>query len=114
MVKSEKRKYSRKEAHLFTVFIRSGSGEELPLPQIGYTRDISAGGAYFFTQSEVDEGDHVSVTVHLTADWAEGGNPPRLEGEGTILRVEKARKAFPSIDVTGAAVQFARELAVAL
>lgn len=111
---TDRRTHARTEAHLLTVFRQSTAGGKQSLPQIGYTRDISSHGAYFYTQSDVKEGDSISVTFHFTADWTEAGNPPRLEGEGTIARVEKANRAFTPVDISGAAVRFWRELAVAL
>ncbi len=114
MSSTDRRGQARTEAHLLTVFRRSGSDGKKSLPLIGYTRDISTRGAYFYTQSEVKEGDSVSVTFHFTADWTEAGNPPKLEGEGTVARVETTTKAFPPVDIRGAAIRFWRELAVSL
>ena len=87
MSSTDRRRQGRTQAHLLTVFRKSNSDEKKSLPLIGYTRDISERGAYFYTQSDVKEGDSISVTFHFTADWTEAGNPPRLEGEGTIARV---------------------------
>lgn len=113
MTPSERRKDARMEAHLFTVFRRlPKKKKEAGVPEVGYTRDISVGGVYFYTQSDVKKGERVSLAVHVTSDWAEGGSPPKLEGEGKVLRVERARTGLPPNDLRGVAVQFAQEVAV--
>jgi len=111
---TDRRSHPRTEAHLLTVFRLSDKEGRRSLPLIGYTRDISARGAYFYTQSDVKEGERISVTIHFTADWTEAGNPPKLEGEGSIERVERAHKAFPPIDINGTAVRFSADLAVSI
>ena len=107
----ERRKYPRREAHLFTVFRRLLK-KEVGAPQIGYTRDISTEGVYFYTQDKVEKGDQIDLTIHLTTDWAEGGNPPKLEGKGNVLRVERTRKPSPLPVSTGVAVRVKERLAI--
>jgi hypothetical protein len=111
---TERRSHPRIEAHLLIVFRSLSANGNKTLPLIGYTRDISTCGAYFYTQSEVKEGDTISVTIHFTADWTDAGNPPRLEGKGTVARVEKANRTFPPIDINGAAVKLWSDLAVSV
>ena len=108
----ERRRYPRTGANIFTVFRRLSKMKEPPTPQIGYTHDFSAGGAYFYTRGELEEGDEVSLTIHLTVDCAEGADPLTLEADGKVLRVEQARRILPLGDFSGVAVQFFRELAV--
>jgi len=107
----ERRKSPRREAHLFTVFRRFLTKEVGP-PQIGYTRNISTEGVYFYTQDKVEKGDEIDLTIHLTSDWAEGGNPPKLEGKGNVLRVERTRKPLPLPVSTGVAVHLTEGLAI--
>jgi hypothetical protein len=111
---TDRRSHPRTEAHLLAVFRRSNANGNKALPLIGYTRDISSCGAYFYTQSDVKEGDSISVTIHFTADWTEAGSPPKLVGEGTVARVENTRRAFPPIDINGTAVRFWRDLTVSI
>ena len=111
VVLAERRNYHRSEANLFTVFRRLCAKGAF-LPQVGFTKDVSAGGAYFFTRSEVAKGDSISVAIHVTSDWAAGGNPPRLEADGRVLRVERGRGTSASNDTKGVAVKFKQELAV--
>ncbi len=107
----EKRNHHRREANLFAVFQRLLNKESLS-PQVGFTRDISMGGAYFYTRGEVEKGENISLTIHLTSDWAEGGSPPRLRADAEILRVERGRSISPTTGARGVAVKFMQELAV--
>lgn len=107
----EKRKHPRREAHFFAVFRRFLKKEVGP-PQIGYTGNISAEGVYFYTQNKVKKGDQINLTIHLTFDWAEGGKPPKLEGKGNVLRVERSRKLLPLPISTGVAVHVKEGLAI--
>ncbi len=97
--------------HLFTVF-RRVQEKEVGFPQVGYTRDISTEGVYFYTQDKLDKGDQIDLMIHLTCDWAEGGSPPKLEGRGNVLRVERTRKHLPLPVSTGIAVHLKQGLAI--
>jgi len=107
------RGYPRKSACFFMVFNRHGKGGEPALPHIGYTRDISAGGAFFFTRGEAEQGDDLSLKFHLPADWGAGDYPPSLEGNGKVQRVETNRKLLPLGYINGVAVRFTEELDIA-
>jgi hypothetical protein len=110
-VLAEKRYHQRREVNLFTALRRFLGKDTLP-PQIGITRDISAGGAYVYTRGEVKTGEYISLIFHLASDWAEGGAPPKLEAEGQVLRVEKNGGVSSVNGGRGVAVKFMEELAV--
>ena len=107
----EKRIDSRMKASYFTVFKKSGKDVAEATPQIGYTRDISAGGVYF-TRSDIAIGNDVSLTIHLSPEWEEESYPPKLEGNGKVLRVESEREALPVGYINGVAVQFEKKVEV--
>ncbi len=109
----ERRKCPRREAHLFVVF-RQFLKKKAGGPQVGFTRDVSARGIYFYTQGEIAKGDEISLTVHLTSDWVEGGNAPKLKGKGSVLRVERTARKLHLPVSTGVAVHLKRKLAVSL
>jgi hypothetical protein len=96
----------------FTVFNRFGKEPAEPVPQVGYTRDISAGGVYFFTRSDVEQGMDLSLTIHLSRDWEQESYPPKLEGDGKIIRIENDRQDLPVGYINGVAVQFAGKVEV--
>lgn len=107
-----RRGYSRIETSLFTVFKHKAKRNDDSPPQIGYTRDITPTGIYFYTQTKTERGDNVFLSIHLSADWAGVGMPPKLEGEGKVLRVENAARILPLDDFSGVAVQLNQELAL--
>jgi hypothetical protein len=113
MAFSEKRSCPRREASLFAVFRRLAKNGEA-VPQIGYTRDISSGGAYFYTRSQAKNGDSISMKIHLIPQWNGTEIPPPLEAEGEILRVEKKLTLFPPGRAKGVAVRFTQELDISL
>ena len=113
MTAPDARGFPRKSACFFMVFSRYGKEGEPTLPHIGYTRDISAGGAFFFTRGEAMQGDDLSLKIHLPADWGAGDYPPSLEGNGKVLRVETNRKLLPLGYINGVAVRFTEELDIA-
>ena len=113
MVLSEKRSCSRREASLFTVFRRLAKDDD-PVRQIGYTRDISPRGAYFYTRGKAEKGDSISMTIHLTPQWNGTEVPPPLETQGEILRIEKKLTFFPPGRAKGVAVRFTQELDISL
>ena len=102
------------KASFFAVFSRSLAEKEEHFPEIGCTRDISGKSIYFFTQSKIERGDRIFVSVHTAFDWAEGGNPPKLEGKGKIVRVEPVLETFPLGEFNGVAVDFEEELVVSI
>jgi hypothetical protein len=108
----DRRGHSRIETSLFTVFKRKTKKNDNSRPQIGYTRDITPRGVYFYTQTKPERGDNVFLSIHLSADWAGGGTPPKLEGEGKVLRVENAARILPLDDFNGVAVRLNQELAL--
>ena len=108
---ADKRDHQRRELNLLTALRRFLGKDTLP-PQIGVTRDISAGGVYLYTRGEIKKGEYVSLIFHLASDWAEGGAPPRLEAEGQVLRVEKNGGVSAVNGGRGVAVKFTEELAV--
>jgi hypothetical protein len=110
----DKRRHRRTEAQFFTVIRRPLEGEEASLPQAGATRDISAGGLFFYTRSKVKESDDIALTIYPNGGWAERGILPKLEAEGTVLRVEHSHKTHLLDDLTGVAVRFTQELAIFL
>lgn len=109
VAKPERRASSRLQLRLFMVF--RPIPEKKEPPAVGFTRDVSAGGLYFYTLKELKEGEEVSLTIHLVSDWAEGGTPPTLDGKGKVLRVERPFRK-PG-DFQGVAVRFSEKLAVA-
>jgi len=100
--------------NFFTVFRRLLIQKEEYSPEIGYTRDISSKNIYFFTRSKIEQGEDIFVSIHTASDWAEGGNPPRLEGTGKIVRVERALDEFPLSEFKGVAVAFDEDLTVSV
>ena len=113
MVFSEKRSCLRREASLFAVFRRLEKNGDV-VPQIGYTRDISSRGAYFYARGQAEKGDTISVKIHLIPQRNGTEIPPPLEAEGEILRVEKKLTFFPPGRAKGVAVKFTQELDISL
>jgi hypothetical protein len=79
--------------------------------KIGYTRNVSSGGAYVFTRANLPVGERLALKIHIPADWTEGGSPPNLEGEGGVLRVDPGNGATAKT-VNGMAIQFFGQLSV--
>ena len=113
MVFSEKRSCLRREASLFAVFRRLVKNDEA-VPQIGYTRDISSRGAYFYTRGQAEKGDSISITIHLIRQWNGTEILSPLEAEGEILRIEENLKNPPPGRTSGVAVRFTQELDISL
>lgn len=109
-----RRNHPRSQIRLLTVYKLLGKNGKASSPEIGYTRDISAGGMYFYTSRRADEGNRISLTIHFGGDFEGGSNPPKLDGEGTVARVEKNCNAFSQADVNGMAVHFASDLTISV
>lgn len=110
----ERRKSMRARANLFLAFKRLSREGKESLPEMGYTRDISRSGMYFYTSGKPKKGEKAVFVVYTGREWTEPGVPPRLEGKGKVLRVERPRKELPPAQFYGVAVQFEEELALSL
>jgi hypothetical protein len=108
---SDRRNSLRSQTRLLTVF-RLEEGGQATAPEIGYTRDISNKGIYFYASRKFDKGDRISLTVHFGGDSAGSENPPKLVGEGIVLRTERNRNTLYQTNISGTAVHFFSELAV--
>ncbi|RJP75090.1 MAG: hypothetical protein C4532_01075 [Candidatus Abyssobacteria bacterium SURF_17] len=110
----ERRRHQRKKVRCFVVFKHlNDAKKDADISGIGYTRDVSGCGMYFWTVSQPSAGDRISMTVHLTSDWSGGGGiPPTLDAAGKILRVEQSRGGIPALDFNGVAIQFDDDIAV--
>ena len=110
----EKRKHARAKACFFTVFRQLPEKKDPSPPQCGYTDNISPGGLFLFTRSELKSGHEIALTIYPSGHWAEFGITPILEAKGKILRVEYSEKTSPFTDLSGAGVQFTEELTMSL
>jgi hypothetical protein len=108
----EKRRNARMRIHLFTVVRKILGSKHLSRPHIGFTRDISINGIYFYTRMKIKRGDSLCLTVHVVSGASSGGPPPKLEGDGLIVRIDRIHKEFPIAKMNGVAVRFTSELAV--
>jgi len=59
----------------------------------GYSRDISAKGAYLITVDCPSPGATVTLTVHFPAT-SDGGPVLRMEAKGRVLRVEETARSW--------------------
>jgi len=112
MIKVERRKNYRMKAIYFIVSRSLGKKVSESIPQIGYSRDISAWGTYFYTRSKIVLGDRLTLTIHLSPEWEEESYPPKLEGEGKVIRVENEFESLPAGYTHGVAVEFAKKVEV--
>ena len=112
MKKKERRRKARIKIHLFTVVRKIMKSKGLSRPHIAFTRDISSDGLYFYTRMKTEAGDHLCLSVYFVSDAQLGGTTPRLEGIGSISRIDSIHKELPLSHLNGVAVQFAHELAV--
>jgi hypothetical protein len=107
----ERRRNGRIKVHFFTVARRIAKSKRLSQPHIGMTRDISADGVYFYTRMKMKRGDLLALAVHVVSDTP-SGVPPKFEGIGEILRIDRIRAGLPLAQLKGVAVQFSGELAI--
>ena len=110
----EKRKHPRAKACFFTVFRQLPEEKDPSPPQCGCTDNISLGGLFLFTRSELKNGHEIALTIYPSSHWAELGITPILEAKGKILRVEYCKETSPFADLSGAGVQFTGELTISL
>jgi hypothetical protein len=85
--------------------------EQANIVKIGYTRNVSSGGMYVYTRAKPPVGERLALKIHIPSDWAEGGDPPNLEGEGGVLRIDPGN-GLQSQTVNGMAIQFFGQLSV--
>ena len=109
MIRPERRTYVREEARFFTTLRQSPGTEETVLPQVGFSHNISAGGMFFHTQSKVEIGGEIFLTIYPAGNWSGGGIPLKLKVRGKVLRVNPSNASYPSGDLYGVAVQFLHE-----
>lgn len=107
----ERRTHPRVKADFFLVFQRLPRSRESS-PEVGFARDVSSEGVYFYTLGHIEKNDRVSLTVHVNSMWMESGGPPTIAGEGQVIRVEKTTQTFSPRAVSGVAVRMREELAV--
>jgi len=108
----DRRGNDRIKVHLFAVMRKIMKCKRLSQPHVGFTRDISAKGAYIYTRMKVRKGDQLFLSVHIVSDGPPGGAPPKLEGTGYILRIDRVHKELPLARLYGVALQFSHEFAV--
>ena len=108
----DQRRDSRIRVRLFAVVRKILKSRRLSQPHLGITRDMSAEGMYFYTRMKIRKGDRLSLSVHVVSDDFSGDAPPKLEGIGQILRIDKIHKELPVTQLNGVAVQFSHKLAV--
>lgn len=76
---------------------------------IGYARDLSSRGLFFYTRGKLAAGNRLSLTIFPSIDWIVEQSPPRLEVEGKVLRSERTRRPSPDGEMRGVAVEFSKK-----
>ncbi len=110
----ERRKYPRTKARFFTIFRQLPEKEDRSPPQFGLTDNISLGGLFLFTQSELKSGHEIALTIYPNGHWAELGIIRILEAKGKVLRVEYGEETSPFAALCGVGVQFTEDLIITL
>ena len=106
-VQRERRRWPRLQLRLHVNFSvpqaeRKAEGE-------GTTRDVSAGGAYFFTPNwqVLEEGAKVKLRLTGFSQYNAGPLFRTLEGEGTVVRLEPASEVeHKDYSTGGVAIEF--------
>lgn len=111
-VSTERRKEDvRRCVRLFMIFHLLSPGEKNIPVQVGYTRDISTRGVYFFTTRGPAVGEDIALTVYVPAS-PEQKLPPRLEAKGKVVRVEEAEEQEFHSKLSGVAVKYLEKVTV--
>jgi hypothetical protein len=109
MIGIERRKCNRINASYLVVFRPKTPTQKSPIALVGHTRDISAGGLFIYTRSEVEGGGNVALTIYPTGDWREDKVLPKIEVEGRVMRVERAPETYHRGYFNGIAIKFKSE-----
>lgn len=68
---------------------RIGENGEACLPQVGYARNISSGGLFFYTEDPAARGERMLFSIYPNGAWAEGETPLKLVAQGQVVRVDR-------------------------
>jgi hypothetical protein len=105
----ERRENPRQRVHYFTTIRQPSENGDAFLPQTAYSRDISDRGLFFYTQTRVEEGEEILLTIYPAGNWSGGGILAKLKVRAKILRVKRTPAVYPSGDAYGVAVRFLHE-----
>lgn len=81
-VQHERRAAQRFDLHL-PVSVRIKGGE---VEGLGFTQDVSARGAFFYTDSEIEEGSGIELTLKMPSEITHSASMP-VRCRGKVLRV---------------------------
>lgn len=84
-------RYALRAEVVFSWVSPSGSEQQAR----GYTRDISPGGAYVFSETAPPLGDPVQLTIHLPV-FADEKHSPTVRVRGQVLRADRKSGAIES------------------
>ncbi len=110
----DKRKHPRMKRNFFAVFRRLFRRGEPSLPQVGYVRDVSEKGLYFYTQDPPDPQERILLSMYPKGSLFGEKEVYKVETFAKVIRVEHPQSPFPSTDFCGVAVRFANEPVVVL
>jgi hypothetical protein len=102
---------ARIQARLFLVYRPVSRAEHAAPVQVGFTRDISTKGVYFFTPTKPAVGEDIALTIYASAS-PEQELPPRLQTAGEIMRVEEIEERDFHSTLNGVAVKYQEKVMV--
>jgi hypothetical protein len=112
MALPERRQNARVKLHFFVVIQKKLKSKRLSQPHIGFTRDISINGLYFYTRMRIVNGENLSLCIYFVSDGSSGVVSPKLEGIAYTLRIEQIYRNLPLPYLNGVAAQFLQGLVV--